>query len=102
MAPQDRRHSIAVARCVAAADPSREVVAGALLHDVGKTVSGLNTFERVAATVVGPRSERFRHYHDHERIGSEMAEQAGSDPVTVALVRGEGPAVDVLRTCDDV
>jgi hypothetical protein len=101
MAPQDRRHSIAVARCVAASEPGREVVAGALLHDVGKTASGLNTWERVAATLVGPRGARFERYHDHERIGSAMATEAGSDEVTVALIRGEGPAAEILRTCDD-
>mgnify|MGYP001829194238 FL=1 len=101
MAPQDRRHSIAVARCVATSEPGREVVAGALLHDVGKTASGLTTWQRVVATLVGPRGARFERYHDHERIGSDMVAQAGSDEVTVALIRGEGSAAPILRACDD-
>ena len=55
MAVQDRRHSILVARrflelCEA---PVREEVAAALLHDVGKLASGLGTFRRVLATVIG-------------------------------------------------
>lgn len=101
MAPQDRRHSAAVARCVAATDSSREVVAGALLHDVGKTASGLGTWSRVVATLVGPRGDRFGLYHDHERIGADMAEAAGSASATVALIRGDGPGAALLRSCDD-
>lgn len=101
MSPQDRRHSVTVARCVASSEPTRVVVAGALLHDVGKTASGLSTLQRVAATLVGPRGERFTRYHDHERLGAAMAERAGSDPVTVALIGGAGPAAALLRRCDD-
>jgi hypothetical protein len=55
----DRRHSIGVARRVqealagtAYADDSRWVAA-ALLHDVGKIDAGLNTFQRVGATLAG-------------------------------------------------
>lgn len=76
-------------------------MAGALLHDVGKSASSLGTFGRVVATVVGPRSMRLRRYHDHEAIGAEMAAGAGSDTVTVALIRGTGPAADDLRAADD-
>ena len=76
-------------------------MAGALLHDVGKVQSGLGTWGRVAATVVGPRTRRFRQYHDHEQIGANMAAQAGSDPATVALIRGDGPAAADLRAADD-
>ncbi|MEP1122520.1 MAG: HD domain-containing protein [Ilumatobacter sp.] len=99
---QDRRHSIGVARRFAAARPgaTRAEVAGALLHDVGKVECGLGTFGRVAATVVGPRSERFRLYHDHERIGARLAERAGSEPATVELVGESGPAYATLEVCD--
>ena len=100
---QDQRQSAAVARRFAAARPqaSRQEIAGALLHDVGKVKSGLGTWGRVVATVVGPRSGRFRLYHDHERIGATMAARAGSDPATVALIRGEGSAAPDLRAADD-
>ena len=60
--------------------PRRAEMAGALLHDVGKVQSGLGTWGRVAATVVGPRTRRFRQYHDHEQIGASMAAQAGIRP----------------------
>jgi hypothetical protein len=104
MAVQDRRHSIEVARRFAALRPKAtpSEMAGALLHDVGKQVAGLGTFARVAATVAGPRTTRFRQYHDHESLGAAMLADAGSDPVTVALVLGQGSAAADLRAADDV
>jgi hypothetical protein len=104
MTAADRRHSIEVARRFVAQRPSatRAEVAGALLHDVGKLEAGLGTFGRVVATVVGPRSHRFRLYHDHEALGARLAEAAGSDPATVALIEGHGPAAADLRHADDV
>jgi predicted HD phosphohydrolase len=100
----DRRHAVEVSRRFCARRPgaTRAEMAGALLHDVGKVESGLGTVARVAATVVGPRTARFRTYHDHEAIGAQLAEAAGSDPVTVALIEGSGPAAADLRTADDV
>jgi hypothetical protein len=77
-------------------------VAGALLHDCGKVEAGLGTVGRVVATVAGPRSSRFRAYHDHEAIGARLAQAAGSDPATVALIEGQGPAVADLLAADDV
>jgi len=63
MSANDRRHSIGVARAVAAHldrvdlgvdDPeSRWIMAAALTHDVGKTVAGLGTYGRVVATLSG-------------------------------------------------
>lgn len=102
MSNQDRRHSITVAQRFVAARPdaSRAEIAGALLHDVGKIECGLGTWGRVVASVVGARTERFRLYHDHEHIGSELAEAAGSDPATVELIDERGPAYEVLRQCD--
>ncbi len=99
----DRRHSIDVARRFRERRPAapRVEMAGALLHDVGKTASGLGTLRRVVATLVGPRTDRLRRYHDHEAIGADMAARAGSDPVTVALIRGEGPGADDLQAADD-
>lgn len=103
MAPDDRRHSIQVATRFSDRRPSatRAEMAGALLHDVGKTASGFGTLGRVVATIVGPRTKRMRCYHDHEALGAEMASAAGSSLVTVALIRGEGPAADDLQVADD-
>ncbi len=104
MAAQDRRHAVLVARRFVArrTRAERAEVAGALLHDVGKVESGLGTFGRVAATVIGPRTNRFRTYHDHEAIGARLAEVGGSDPVTVALIQGRGAAAADLHSADDL
>ena len=99
---QDRRHSALVARrfVVERPDATRAEIAGALLHDVGKIECRLGTFGRVAATVIGPRGARFRAYHDHEAIGARMAADVGSDPATVELIAGEGPAFPALQASD--
>jgi len=104
MSVQDRRHSLLVARRfeALAGSPSREELAGALLHDVGKQVSGLGTLARVVATVAGPRIARFRTYHEHEVLGARMAADAGSSTVTVALILGQGPAANHLAAADHV
>jgi hypothetical protein len=104
MANADRRHAIEVTRRFAERRPgaTRDEMAGALLHDVGKVEAGLGTFGRVAATVVGPRTERFRTYHDHESIGAEWLDAAGSSPVTVDLVRRRGAAAADLAAADDL
>jgi hypothetical protein len=99
----DRRHAVEVARrfLQRRPDATRPEVVGVLLHDVGKVRSRLGTFGRVAATVVGPRTRRFRLYHDHEAIGARMAADAGCHPATVALIGGDGPAATDLRAADD-
>lgn len=99
---RDRRHSVRVARRFVVARPgaSRAEIAGALLHDVGKVDCGLGTFGRVAATVIGPRGERFSAYHDHEAIGAAMVAQVGSDAATVELVAEQGPAYPDLSNSD--
>ena len=106
MSNTDRRHAIEVAQRYLAHRPaaSRDEVAAVLLHDVGKLASSLGVTGRVAATVVGPRGPRFRAYHDHEPIGAEMCERAGSTPVTVAMVGGRAGTelMAALRRADHV
>jgi hypothetical protein len=93
MSGADRRHAAGVARKVVAdlgPDATRPVVAAALLHDSGKVVSGLATFARVGATVVGAVAGRDRPggrvglYLRHPQLGAELLAEAGSDPLTVA------------------
>ena len=107
MSGPDRRHAVGVARDVLRRlgedpGPGREVVAAALLHDVGKVESGLGTFARVAVTLaaMGVGRERLttppegsdeagwrlrvRQYLVHDRLGADLLEAAGSDPMTVA------------------
>lgn len=101
----DRRHSVQVARRVERAlgnEASTEVLAAALLHDVGKTVSGLRTYGRVVATVSGRVAghhmayrwsnargfvRRVGLYLRHPELGGDLLAMAGSHPLTVAWTR---------------
>lgn len=105
MPGRDQTHSLVVlARferfCPGATQAER---AAALLHDLGKTRSGLGWFMRIVATLVGRRGERFAEYHDHERIGAEMLRQI-SDQRTIELVGGiaNDPVAKALREADDI
>jgi hypothetical protein len=83
-------------------------VAAALLHDVGKIEARLGTFGRVWATLAalalgrrrvvewdaagadtgsGERRRRMARYLEHDRLGAELLEQAGSDELTVCWAR---------------
>ena len=139
MSGADRRHSVVVARRVesvlggpegpdlaaVAGDGGTPLLAAALLHDVGKVRSGLGTFGRVAATVLGaavPGRARgwsgrggFRGrvglYLRHPEEGAALLSEAGSDPLTVAwaLEHHRQPdrwsvdrrLADVLHAADD-
>jgi hypothetical protein len=90
MADPDRRHAAGVARAMG--DAPRPVLAAALLHDVGKIESGLGTFGRVGATLLGMVSRtrwggRVGAYLRHDELGAALLERAGSDPLTVAWTR---------------
>lgn len=99
----DRHHAIMVARRFATAcpDATRAHMAAALLHDCGKLDAGLGVWGRVAATVIGPRTDRFRLYADHERLGARLLATRGSDPVTVALVARADSADPGIRAALD-
>jgi len=88
MQNQDKRHSVEVAHRLELILPDGppHAITAALMHDVGKVESRLGTFARVAATLVGSRTKRFRAYHDHERIGADLLRAAGSDPEVIALI----------------
>ncbi len=103
----DRRHAVGVARRVEQAigtRATRPVLAAALLHDCGKTTSGLHTYGRVIATICGKvvrndpetlrdwsRVRGFTRnvglYLRHAELGGDRLELAGSDPLTVAWTR---------------
>ncbi|MBO0714648.1 MAG: HD domain-containing protein [Acidimicrobiales bacterium] len=103
MGAPDRRHALSVARRVQARGAPygsrREVLAAALLHDVGKVEVEMGTWARVAATLtshaLGPGrvagwsgrpglAGRMGRYVSHGRIGAVLLTGAGSDPLTVA------------------
>jgi len=106
MMVQDRRHSVMVGRRFVKYRPiaTQSEVAGALLHDVGKSAARLGTFARVLATMVGPRTSRLRQYHDHESIGATMLRSIGSDEMTIAMVGGSsvGELRQALSRADDI
>ena len=92
MSVADRRHAIGVGREVdALLGPAvtREVMAAAFLHDVGKVESNLGTVPRALATIINLRrgNSRFARYRRHDTIGAEMLTLAGSDALTVAWAR---------------
>ena len=88
MSDADRHHAVLVAQQVAATlgqQGTRPVLSAALLHDVGKTVSGLSLYGRVIATliiaVVGRAraatwtrgfKRRVALYARHPELGAEM------------------------------
>lgn len=102
MSRADRRHASQVARRVERAlgdEATRPVLAAALLHDCGKSVSGLGTYGRVVATlsakVAGRETaaawvetrgftRRVGLYLEHPRLGADLLGLAGSAPLTVA------------------
>lgn len=125
----DRRHAHAVARRVEAAlgpEATREVLAAALLHDIGKVDARLGTYGRVVATlsaaVAGRETatdwsegrgftRRVGLYLRHPELGGDLLELAGSDPLVVAWAREHhhppercsvpGAVAEALRAADD-
>ena len=106
MMVQDRRHSVMVGRRFVKHRPNalNSEIAGALLHDVGKSAARLGTLARVLATLVGPRTSRFRQYHDHEEIGAAMLRSINSDELTISMVEGSCAAElkEALSKADDI
>ena len=109
MSGADRRHAVGVARdsirILGTDQARREVIAAALLHDVGKVESSFGTFARVGVTLIavffgrsrilrwagdapknGRPSLRTRVglYLTHDRLGADLLERAGSQELTVS------------------
>lgn len=101
--PADRRHAYRVLRVLRDAGRDHpDLLAAALLHDVGKTRCRPRAWERVLGTVAErlfpDRSERwgageprgwrrpFVIRAQHAAWGAEMAAAAGSSPLTVTLI----------------
>ena len=105
MQPRDQRHSLQVhERFMRFYPPAKRTEqAAALLHDIGKTVSGLGWFMRIIATLVGSRGIRFMLYHDHENLGAQML-QGVSEQRTIDLVGGtiDDVVMVALRNADNI
>ena len=105
MVAADQRHSLKVVERFRwrLSDASTAEIVGVALHDVGKVRSGLGTFGRVVATLVGPHTRRFATYHDHERVGLEMLRECGSTHEVLAILEGNArpEVLDAFRWADD-
>lgn len=105
MPPRDQRHSLQVhERFMRFYPPAKRTEqAAALLHDVGKTVSGLGWFMRIVATIVGSRGAAFAMYHDHENIAVQML-QGMSEQRTLDLIGGaiDDAVMVALRNADNI
>ena len=105
MQPRDQRHSLRVhERFMRFYPPAKRTEqAAALLHDIGKTVSGLGWFMRIIATLVGSRGITFTMYHDHENLGAQML-QGVSEQRTIDLVGGtiDDVVMVALRNADNI
>jgi len=103
MQGRDRRHSMDMVRWLlrhAPEEPSDDLIAAALLHDVGK--GSLIVWDRVAFVLLGALSVRLRRWagredgrrwqqalwrlEHHASIGAEMLRAAGTRPRIVELV----------------
>lgn len=110
MKPHDQRHSIGVALRFTELHPTftRDEVAAALLHDIGKVESELGVMGRVVATIVGPKGTKFQEYHNHERIGLNLCREAGSSTETLRLLdwstqeSRKDLIVNLLRQADQI
>ena len=101
--PRDQQHSYLVYQTLLAAGrAARPLLAAALLHDVGKTRTPLTPWDRMLPVVVEKVAPRLAHRwgagvargwrrpfvvrRQHAAWGAEMAQAAGSDALTVALI----------------
>lgn len=91
---EDQRHAFNVQQSVAGTDAIAEA---ALLHDVGKTHSGLGAFSRSLATLLNgiglPTRGRWKIYLDHGNIGADMLTEANATELAILFTRHHpGPA----------
>ena len=118
MSAQDQRHALEVCRTlIRAGHTDSQLLAAALLHDVGKAAARLPAWQR--ATIVflerfAPRllarlsqgepqgwRRPFIVHARHPEIGARWAEEAGCLPLTVALIRRHQDRMGDYRTGEE-
>jgi hypothetical protein len=86
--PEDQRHAFEVQARVRA---SAQCTEAALLHDIGKTESGLGAVSRSLATLcrgIGLSTNgRWKSYLDHGMLGADMLVRLEADDLAVAFTR---------------
>ncbi|MHB1129678.1 MAG: hypothetical protein ACYC06_06500 [Ilumatobacteraceae bacterium] len=102
----DQRHSCDIARRFVEIRSlaSRDEIAGALLHDIGKIDADLGIMARVIVTLLPLPTPRFTAYRNHQQRGAQMLKTIGSSDITIALVAGhpDGDALRALHHADDI
>ena len=100
----DQRHSLDVLYALRAQGYNdRDLMAAALLHDVGKAGTTLHLWQRVAIVLLqatwpalldelawgDPAHWRYAFYlqREHPAMGARLAQEAGASPLTVELIR---------------
>ncbi len=88
----DLAHAVRSAQAVSTAAPGRvDLTRAALLHDVGKRLSGTGTVGRSVATALSlarlPTPGRMGFYLDHARLGAEELEALGCEDLVVQFAR---------------
>lgn len=119
MTNAERFHGVSVAQCILRrwAEAPRELLAAAILHDVGKVGSPQHWLYRVAVHLApgkrrpfNPQARGFtaarQALHHHPQQGAELLAARGVDDRVVALVRHHHepphtPLQQWLRTCDE-
>ncbi len=108
----DKRHTLGVARRIQRAGLGKDAVAAALVHDVGKTQSGLGVAARVAVTLAalvlgrqnileraqrrgGSRLQRAAEYLRHDELGAAMLQAAGARRMAIAWAGGHHSPADI-------
>ena len=104
LAMADQRHSLDVLYALQEKGyKDRDLLAAALLHDVGKTGTTLHLWQRVAIVLLqatwpalldelawgDPANWRYAFYiqREHPEIGARLAQENGASPLTVELIR---------------
>lgn len=117
-APQDQRHALAIYETLCQdGHTHQDLLAAALLHDVGKAAARLPAWQRGIFVL----AERFvpgvldhatrgqtgswwrplADYAGHAEIGARWAREAGCSPLTVALIRRHEEQPETCQTEED-
>lgn len=117
-AVQDQRHALVVYHALRqAGHTNQQLLAAALLHDVGKAAARLPAWQRAIIVLLEhfapcllarlsqgePRgwSRPLVVYARHPEVGSRWAQEAGCTPLTVALIRRHQDGLTGRQTEED-